>query len=430
MKKHLKSLFICLGVIVILAAGILFMMNYDPDKPAEPEPNDDNIQTVYSNEDADKIVIKSSDDTLTLEKNGDTWNVDGINSDDIDTMQLDVLVSDALKYETSTVVTDTESADYGFDTPSLVIEITSDGSTDTVTVGNKSAVENSYFATVNGIVFTMHETQYKNLVTGRDDLTSFRRLEIMPDDISEIVIERQDEKIRLYIPKIERMEGTVWHMSEPYDVMASDDFIDSSILEQIGSISLYDIADDFGTERAKLTVTEGDTVYEFRISEPVDGRVNVEFNGKVYDEPASLFEFIDAPIYSYMSKLVSYQHILDIDEVKLEYDGITHTIRRTDSEGNSFEADGAEADTDLTKKIYQAIIGMIATSMYNGEEQGETLMKITYSGSVNEVIEFKAINEYSAAVIKNGISLFTVGIADIDHIKNSVNEYFEIINEE
>lgn len=427
MKKHLKGLIISLAAIVILTVAIVVMLNYNPDRKEKPDEHKNNIQTLYLNGNADKIKVTSDNGTLELTKNGKEWLISGVDSEDINALQLEMFVTEATKYESETVVENPVLAEYGLDNPSVTVEITSGDTVDAITVGSKSALENAYFACINGAVFTIPQSQYNTLLSTKADFTSFRRVEINPDNITGIKIERSGEIIDLYIPELTRMEGTVWYMKEPYEAMASDDFIDANLLEQLGAISLSNLADEFGTERAKLTVTEGDKTYLFRISETDGGSVNIEYNGKLYHESASLFSFIDMPLYSYVNKLVAYKHILDIDEVVLEYDGISHTIARKDSEGKSFTADGKNADTDLTKKIYQAIIGITANAFYNNEALGDTILKITYKGGNDETIEFRAVNEYTAAVVKNGAALFTVGISDIEHVKSSVNEYFTLI---
>lgn len=428
MKKHIKGLIISLSVIAALIIATVVMMNYTPERMEHHNEDRAERQLVYKNDNADRIKVTSERGELEVVKDGGVWTIAGVDKDDINSMQLDLFISEATEYDSRTVVENPEISEYGLDNPSVTVEISSGDVTDTITIGSHSAVEKAYFAYVNGVVFTMDEPQYRTIVSAETDFTSFRRLSVDPNNITGIKIERGNEIIDLYIIDLKRMEGTVWYMRSPYEAMASDDYIDANILEQLGAVSLSNMSDEFGEEKAKLTITEGDKTYELKVSDPDGGSVNIEYNGKLYHESADLFAFLDAPLYSYVSKLTSYKHILDIDSVTLEYDGVSHIIERKNSDATEFAADGVKADISLTKKIYQAIIGITANAFYNNEPLGDTIMKITYKGGTDEIIEFKSVNEYTAAAVKNGNTMFTVSTADIEKLKDSVNEYFNLIN--
>ena len=244
------------------------------------------------------------------------------------------------------------------------------------------------------------------------------------DDISEIVIKSADRRIDIYIPKIKWLENNVWHMKEPYETMASDQYIDSSILPQLESISFSEEAKELGAERARLTVTANDKEYEFVLGNDNGGKTPVEYNGKVYLEPTETFAFVDADIHDYLSRLVSYVNINAVDRVTMEYGGKKHTIEIKGDKKTDFIADGQKKETDPSRELYIELIGVLAAGLYNDQEMGETVLTVNFEGEEPTKVEYKKLNDEAVAVVKNGKAIFVTQRIDIDTLTGKINEYF------
>ena len=316
--------------------------------------------------------------------------------------------------------------EYGLDAPDAVIEISSGGEEHIVKIGAKSAVADAYFASADGTAFVMASTQRDALLKDLEYYTSYGRIAINSDTITAFKIEHSDRTIEAYIRDITNFEGNVWQMRSPYDTLANDSFIDSDVLPGICALSLSLEGGELGDVRTVLTVT-ADKEYKFEIGRESGGYVTVRYEGKLYREPSQNLQFTDAETYTYMNKLVAYTHINDISSCTVEYDGAVHMIEVSGDDGSfRFKADGKKADADISRSAYMAVIGVTATGLYNNEKTGDTVLAVTYSfkdGSSSKV-EYKLINEYTVAVKRDSDIIFVTGLADINSLKQKMDQYF------
>lgn len=413
--------------IALLAAGIVLLMQYDPqdhdEKPGERAPE---IQTILALDTADEISVKSDELNIRFINDGGEWAIDGIPAEDVSASKVTTFVSDALLYTTGTLLEETDLSGYGLDNPSVTVTIKDGADTHTVLVGDKSAVDNVYFASADGVLFTMSYYQYNSLTNDVSYYTEYTRLALGIDTISEVRIETAERTIDVYLPEITRYEGNVWRMKEPYQTLASDDFMDSDVLGQLAAVSLSEKADSIGDARAAVTVTDNGVTHKFKVGSLDGGSVYVEYEGKAYKEPASNFAFIDAETFSFMNKLVSYVNINDVSSYTVEFDGKSY---KTDISGHDselkFKSGGKAQDSEASKKLYAEVIGVVATGLYNNEPLGETIMKVSFTGrdgAPDSVVEYKKINEYTAAAVKDGKTIFVTGIADVNSLKEKLME--------
>ncbi|MGM9937906.1 MAG: DUF4340 domain-containing protein [Candidatus Ornithomonoglobus sp.] len=416
------------AAVVVLAAATVFVMNMDTSEKEEDK-KPPQIQTVLVLDDAEEITVKAEGlDVRYLKADGsEVWVIDGVDASDISSVKMAEFIGTALTYETDLIIDDAgEPSEYGLDAPAVTVTIKAGDGEHTVLVGDRSAVDDVYFASADGMLFTMSSSQYNMLITDPSYYTEFNRISIDPDNITGIKIETADRTIDLYLPDISRLEGNVWMMREPYDNMANDSFLDSDVLEQIGALSLSKKAYSIGTEQARLTVTEGGNTYEFKLGDEDGGTIYIEYQGQAYSEPAELLAFIYADTFSFINKLVSYVNVQDISEMTAEYDGKTHTFGVSGS-GNdlTYTADGRAADTDASKKLYSTVIGVVATGFYNNEKTTDTVLRLTFKGDEKEtVVEYKKINEYTVAAVKDGKALFVTGAADAENVKTALDGFF------
>lgn len=433
MTGRVKGIIAGGAAVVILAAATVAVMMYQPEKENETSTESDKeTQTVYENENADRIVVDAGDRETVYLKNGENWTIEGYDESDIDPSKMQSFISDALKYSSATVITEPDQPEeYGLDNPSAKVTITGGDNDAVIEIGGKSAVENSYFAMYNDVVFTIPASQYTKLISEPSYFTEFARVSIEPDNIRELKIESPQRTIDLYIPEITRFEGNVWYMREPYDTMANDSYLDSDVLEQIGALTMSRKGDSLGEERAKLTVVSDDgTTYEFTVGSDDGEYVNIEYNGQVYKESSSLLAFIDADLFNYVNKLVSYVNILDVKSIDMEYDGEKHTIEVSGSDNDlSFKVNGKEADADASRLIYRELIGVVANGFAGDEAAGDTILKVTFNGDNPVTMEYKAINEYNVAAFRNGKALLNVSINDVDMLKEKIIAYFKVVDE-
>lgn len=423
MKK--KGIIIGCAVALLLIAGIAVVLNINPQKDTSLN-SQTNISrkehhTVFELDDANEIMLETSDFELKFVKNDDVWGIDGM--DDASSAKVKAFVFAALTYTSNTML-EGDTAEYGLDTPDAILTLKeSDGLEHIVKIGNISSAGDVCFASVDGDQFTMDITQRERLLNNPEYYTEVSRIMIKSDEITEVVIDKGENIIDIYIPKITRFEGNVWKMKLPYEVMANDTFIDEKVLSSISAITLSKKAESLGEERARLTVKTSDLEYTFKIGTAVRGGTPIEYEGEVYLESSSLLSFMDAQLFEYMHKLVSYLHMDDVKSIDMEYGNITHSLKIN---GDKFIADGTAAKSDASKIFYSYLIGVTANGIYNNEELGDTLFKITFhcTDGTDVNVEYRSINEYTAAVLKNGVSIFTTGIYDVEDLIDKIDTFY------
>lgn len=433
MKK--KGIIIGCAAVVILAAATLVLMNLDfSDNASVTEEK----KTVLALDDAESIVVTDGGNVTAKyvkAEDSEQWTIEGLDPSDISSAKMQRLISCALNYETKLVIDEPgELSDYGLDDAKTVITIKEKHGEHTLFIGDHSAVDDVYFVLYDGsdgdIVFTMDEAQYDMLTKDKSYFTEFSRISLNPDNISEIKIETADRTIDVYLPEeFDVLEGNVWQMRSPYEIMANDSFLDSDVLEQLGMLTLSKKTDSIGKERAKLTVKDDKDTYVLKIGDTAGGVIKVEYQGAAYEEASELLKFIDADTFSYVNKLVSYAHVQKISEVTAEYDGKKHTLSVSGENKNlSFKADGEAAEVNGAKALYTSIIGVVAVAFYNNERTGDTILKINFAtrdNNDNMIVEYKRVNDYTAAVFVNDRAIFVTAMADVENLKKIIDEYFE-----
>lgn len=408
----------------VLAAGAVILTRSEG---GENEPKTAERVTVLALEDAETIEVKAEGLEAKYIKESGVWLPEGCSPSDVSAAKMSAFIGFALVYDAELVIEEPQDLDeYGLDAPSCTVAVTARDGEHTVLIGNKSAVDDVYFASADGAVFTMSAAQRDALMTDPKYFTEFKRLEINPDDVTEIKITSAERTIDLYLPEITRLEGNVWRMREPYEHMANDSFIDAGVLDMLGSITLSRLADGIGGERARLSITEGGKHHEFGIGAKDGGDVYVEYENRAYAEPAELFEFVDADTFEYINKLVSYVNIRDITELDAEYGGKTHVLGVVGGKTLSYTADGEPADADAAERLYGEVIGVVANGFYKGEPAAETILKLTFRGASGDTrVEYRRTNEYTAAVFVNGSALFVTGAVYAENVKSALEGFFE-----
>ena len=418
-----RGIIIGVAAIVVLAAGIVAVNRIDTNKAA-PKPAESAAREytkVLSVDDASEIQLEADGTELRFINTDGVWSIDGLS--DTSEQKINMFVSEATGYSTISVLGDSRP-EYGLESPAAVIRIKSGDVEHVVKIGAKSAVEDAYFADADGTLFLLGSSQYETLTCPAEYYTEFTRFGVDTDTIDRIRIAQPERAIELYIPEIRWMENNVWRMKSPYEVLASDVYIDEHILPQLEALTLSQKADTLGAERARLAFTSGGREYELIIGSTADGRTAVSYDGAVYYEPAELFAFLDDETYSYMSKLVSYVNINEVDRYTVEYGNETHTVEISGDDKAEFSADGVKKDKDSSKAVYIELIGVISTGLYDSGDLGEQLLAVTFEGERTIRIEYRRLTEYSAAVVINGTPVYVTGTADVGAVTEKLKLYF------
>lgn len=416
------------GIIIAVLAAAIAAVSFI--KPTEDTANsgsgtvtDNSHDIILRLENADEIILETEDENIHFVNRDGEWGIDGIDKSDLNSAKVKAFVSSALLYTSNKILNGSE-VEYGLEKPTAMLKIKSGGEEHTIKLGDVLADGSSGFASADGTCFTMQMTQRERLLQKKRYYTEVSRVLIKSDEIEQVAIETDERRLEVYVSVSERLEGNVWYMSSPYEVMANDTYMDETVLPSISTITLSNVTDNFDGKRASLAVKTDKEEYVFEIGGVNDGYCKVKYNGKVYEERADLFGFIEADTFEYMNKLVSYRHIDDVKSVLIEYGDIQHSL---DIKEGAFEADGTPAKADASKVFYTYLIGVVANGMYGGEDLGDTLLRVTFKlmDGGSDVTEYKRINEYTAAVVKNGETIFTTGIYDVEELISKTEVFYD-----
>lgn len=447
MTKTVRNICIASAVIILLIIGIIVAgnINTDPNKPESSGNNE--FYTVYS-EDADNIsdieVVCGEDTIKAVNLGRSVWTINDFSEEEIDTSKAYGIAGTVSRLSSKNKIEENPAdlSVYGLDKPSITVNITKkNGDTDTLYIGDKSPTLGEYFIIKDGdnTVYTIYEFKVDTLKKPVSYYREFDRFNVNIDDITNIKIIRQDEMIEIkLVDNIDKDTNNVWEMVSPYVFGANDDYIDNKILEPIDSISLnIPITDTDGgiTDKSPvlmLTIKPYDNItgkYDkeyteaLSIGSSVNGKTYVKYKEQIYSIDTESVSFINESSFNIVSKLQALVDISRVKRVTLEYNGEAHTLDISRSENAySFKADGEDADTKLSQTMYQAIISLAVDGIYNGEEMGEIVFRLTYDGNNeydNTVVELRSINDLSCALTRNGKTEFIIK-------KSKINELIDV----
>lgn len=445
--KSKKGIVIAAAVIACLLAGILILNFADfssedggVTSTSEPE------YTLFSTEVSDLffVEVRTADSRIQADNNPDIgWVLSGLDDYDIDSSKVSTLAS-----AVSTIISKhkieenvTDFAKYGLEEPLIVVKMKDRKHGEvTLYIGDKSPTLGEYFIRLNNdtTVYTIYSHKVETLTQPISYYSEFNRFNINIDDITRIKIAKSDETIELkIIDNIDKNTNNVWEMVSPYQSGANDDYIDDKILAPIGEIALtapIEATDEMFSENSPvitLTVKPYDNTTgkygeeyteELVVGNSEGTSAYVKYKGKVFAVPTEKVSFASEKSFDIVSKLQALVDISEVKSVTLEYSGNKHKLDiSSDGSKYSFKIDGKSTDAKSSQTVYQQLISLAADGVYNGEPQGETLLKISYEGKADTIIEFKAIDDLSGAIARNGNTDFTIR-------KSKISEFIELFD--
>lgn len=455
-KSMMKGKIIVISVIILLLiAGIVLLLNIDTSKDnTDSDSAEENVYTIMQ-EDANSVSyidVISSDGTIRAVNLGDAvWTINDMNIDDVDTAKAYSLASTVTSMTSKNKVADAPSdlAQYGLDTPKIKVVITKkDGTESTIKIGAMSPTLGEYFIMKDNdsAVYTIYPHKVDTLKQPLIYYQEFNRFSVNIDDITEIRMTRSDEIINIrLIDEITDKTGNVWEMTLPYQSLANDDYIDNKILEPIGNLRLetpVDISDDSLFEGASvlmISVTPYDRAtgeYSDSYNEIITvGKANgeytyVKYKNKAYTVPSENIKFIKETSFNIVSKLQALVDITNVQSLTVEYGGEKHVmdIEHKDYEF-AFKLDGNNTSASVSQNMYKEIISLPVDAIYNGAEVKETVLKLTYNGKEDTVVEFKTIDDLNCAVIRNGKVNFTIKKSKVAELVEKFSNYVNNPNE-
>ena len=278
MSVKKKRLFTVVGLILLMVVvGVLYMFvpkgkeAASTDETEATEAPSITVETVDKNT-VTELSMKTSDETVVLQKNDDTWNFKGdkkspVNTELVDTMLTSLAPVTAVK-ELS--LSDGSLADYGLDKPSLeVTATTSDGKSYTYTFGIEVPVVGGYYGQTsdNTKLYALNASIYTAFDHTKNSLMQIATApEITADYITYINVDnRSGEDFEAeVVDEKDRVDSlSKWNVNKPYIVPVSvnvqtfNTLLDTYTTYNFASCEGYGIKDlgKYGLDKPACTIT-------------------------------------------------------------------------------------------------------------------------------------------------------------------------------
>lgn len=460
MKKNTKILIGVSAAIVLLIAGIIVLLKSGTSEPSEPAATKAPVQQYdaykIARADVKDFVINLESESIKFVNTGnDTWSVNGTPYEETDGTKLESLLMCVFTMMSNHEIEKGASdlSKYGLDKPSVTIDINrADGGSDRLLIGDVSPTLGENFFTVEGSgdVYTIYAYKVDTITKPSSYYKTYDRFNVKVDDITGIKLERRGmDTLELRMKNIGQNDGysVVWEVVKPYEQVFNgiDQFINDKILTPIDELAISAPADagkDYGFENpsAKVTLTvepynEQDgtrgaaQTEQLIIGNTSEGVTYVQYDGKAYAVAKDDVGFAYTDAFLAVSKLQALVDIQNTDKVTVKAPSGTTVIdiaHGSEPSDVTFKVNGTDADTKLSKQIYQSIIAMNVDSVYNGEQTGDAEITIDYNGykgAENVKIELKPINELYYALTRNGKTYFVIKKTTVDEMLEKLNEY-------
>lgn len=149
MEKQKKQFIVVLILLVVAVAAYLILHVYNDKKEAKEDAEEDADTITITDFDTDDVTAFSyqlNGETLSFTKDGDNWLYDGDTSLDLDEDSITSMLSAVSNLTTEEALEEYDSlSDYGLDTPSNTITVTTANGTITLLAGNQNEITNSYY---------------------------------------------------------------------------------------------------------------------------------------------------------------------------------------------------------------------------------------------------------------------------------------------
>ncbi len=145
-KKQLIALCILLLICIVAWAGLTKWNKSQEQKKQEEEEASKVTVTDVNTEDVNAFSYQYNNETLSFVKEDDTWYYEADKSISLDQDTMETLVATAAQLTAEQEIKDYEDlSEYGLDTPSNTITLTTGDGTTTLLIGNKNDMLSQYY---------------------------------------------------------------------------------------------------------------------------------------------------------------------------------------------------------------------------------------------------------------------------------------------
>lgn len=390
------------GVAIAALAAAYLLLSNRPEPPPPPLP-DENVEVLnVPDESIVEIDLRTPDTALSLRRQGGAWVVPGQEQAELDPNRLLTVVSMFARLWARDVVAEApdDLSIYGLDRGDVVGRVQlADGTVRTVTFGDRTPSRNTDYLMIDGDprVFTVWQNNRNQMAWTIEDLRLRRLPRVDTATVNRLVMENRHgvtEIVRYFephgMPHVLSRDVMVrpYAMERGADAEKLEELINAAAAIRVDEF-IADAADDpaaygLAPPRMELIVNHGRGVLHLQFGASY-GRDRLYV--KQAQEPAvygidqrDVQRFLDTAPFDLVSRFLALVNITAVDRASVRIGDAVHTldvIREGDQE--TFTLNGAAIAEDPAKKLYQAMIGLLADLELPGEPPaGEPAISISY----------------------------------------------------
>ncbi len=474
------------AVALVVLAGIYFLVTkWEPQQEVQEEPQAtpqkiqlfqaaaanvtqvevDNMQGAhlrYYKRIEDKTST-DADGNETVEQD-DVWYIEGYEGANLTSTKIENSVSDFANMAAELEITSdmSKKAEYGLDQPSAKAVMTlQDGTIYTVLLGSQVPTSNNYYAMVEGTDTIYTISQYKAALMTNEPL-SFKDTmigSIAVDDFQNFSLTENGEK-KMDVRRLQDSDNllnanmTDYVMTYPYyEAVRAEEF--QEILEGIASVSATeyvayapgDLA-AYGLEQPRYMVSLADSQNSYQIkigaNVPKEEEDTLQYVYAMEEGDSCVFTMSSSIVdslkkvdaFSLMEKFLHLVNVSNVQQVVVEGEGKTYTLDvehymdqndlGEDFEEQRYKINGKDANQDRSKKVYQGIIGLRASTNAT-KTIGEVRYTITFHmlDGTQSVIQYADYDERNYAAIKDGtptgFAVLKQGVTDMMNLLSDLD---------
>ena len=391
------------GVAIAALAAAYLLLSNRPEPPPPPLP-DENVEVLnVPDEDIVEIDLRTPDTALSLRRQDGEWVVPGQEQAELDRTRLLTVVSMFARLWARDVVAEApdDLSVYGLDRGDVVGRVQlADGTVRTVTFGDRTPSRNTDYLMIDGDprVFTVWQNNRNQMAWTIDDLRVRRLPRVDTASVNRLVVENEHgatEIVRYFEPHGMPHVLSRDVMVRPYAMRrganaekleelinaAAAIRVDEFIADAAGDPAAYGLA----PPRMELIVNHGRGVLHLQFGASY-GRDRLYV--KQAQEPAvygidrgDVQRFLDAAPFDLVSRFLALVNITAVDRASVQVGDTVHVLDviRDGDDRETFTLNGAAIAEDPAKKLYQAMIGLLADLELPGEPPaGEPAIRISY----------------------------------------------------
>ena len=332
---------------------------------------------------------------------------------------------------------------YGLAQPAAQVEITADGGTTTLLVGDRTPTGDGYYVRTadSATVYTVSTTWITPFFSSLDDLRDKTLAQLNPQELREVRIDTLEGRIIRLEPVRDddddpEMAFTALAVTSPFRrrYQASTNWLEE-VAGTLGGFAIVRYVDDdpenleqygLANPRARVRVADSRNAVDVELGEPTEDGRYARFPGG-----RSVFVFRGAETlirtrpYDAITPFAFIINIDLVDSFVVEGGGRRYvgSIERSPGEGDetieTYKLNGAPIEEDLFKDLYQWLIGLQLDAEAPNPQRGPAAVTLQYNlnnGSAPVVLEFVPQDGNYMAAYREGTAEFLIARAKLNRM--------------